>query len=81
MSNPNTNDNPETDANNMVSSEPVENKGQWQKNLTYWYADGSIVIRVCGHSWRKKKSSYFVDRGCPPQDPRQFAHQALTEHE
>ncbi|KAJ7291323.1 hypothetical protein C8J57DRAFT_1491817 [Mycena rebaudengoi] len=48
MSNPNTNDNPETDANNMVSSEPVENKGQWQKNLTYWYADGSIVIRIEG---------------------------------
>ncbi|KAJ6477788.1 hypothetical protein C8R45DRAFT_1102070 [Mycena sanguinolenta] len=38
----------ETDPNNLVSSSPVENKGQWQKNLSYWFADGSIVIRIEG---------------------------------
>ncbi|KAK7015275.1 hypothetical protein R3P38DRAFT_3570633 [Favolaschia claudopus] len=31
---------------NAVNDQPVKNVGQWQKNLTYWHADGSIVIRV-----------------------------------
>ncbi|KAK6987971.1 hypothetical protein R3P38DRAFT_3229852 [Favolaschia claudopus] len=33
---------------NAVNDQPVKNVGQWQKNLTYWHADGSIVIRIQG---------------------------------
>ncbi|KAJ7158388.1 hypothetical protein C8R43DRAFT_1124984 [Mycena crocata] len=36
----------QVDDNDLVHSKPVENKGQWEKNLSYWYADGSIVLRV-----------------------------------
>ncbi|KAJ7030912.1 hypothetical protein C8F04DRAFT_1365215 [Mycena alexandri] len=30
----------------VVHNAPVMNIGQWNKNLTYWMADGSIVLRV-----------------------------------
>jgi hypothetical protein len=36
-----------------------ENIGQWEKNLTYWFRDGSIVLRVrssCYHLGQKKKT-------------------------
>ncbi|KAJ7303580.1 hypothetical protein DFH08DRAFT_825860 [Mycena albidolilacea] len=32
--------------NNLVSTSPVQNVGQWTKNLSYWLGDGSIIIRV-----------------------------------
>jgi hypothetical protein len=38
-----------------------ENVGQWQKNLTYWFADGSIVLRVClGTVFVLKKTEIFL---------------------
>jgi hypothetical protein len=37
---------PSTVENNLFSTSPVQNVGQWAKNLMYWLGDGSIVIRV-----------------------------------
>ncbi|KAJ7793222.1 hypothetical protein B0H14DRAFT_2623114 [Mycena olivaceomarginata] len=39
---------PSTVENNLVSTSPVQNAGQWTKNLSYWLGDGSIVIRIEG---------------------------------
>ncbi|KAJ7031184.1 hypothetical protein C8F04DRAFT_223802 [Mycena alexandri] len=82
---------PSENTGTTVHNAPVENVGQWTKNLTYWHADGSIVMRVEGTLYKIHVSTLgklspdmsgilAIPSGKPEGDPTQEGTERFPLH-